>query len=115
MYCFLKDRSQIWFMHPFSAALAEIEIRKVVNTKSLDWKNKVGLPQTRPLVPANAEQQPSLTTMASRCLVLTPKLAQRSGARFLSTTRVLREEASTSPNLGSVQPQKKPVGGFRGG
>ncbi|KAG1893476.1 uncharacterized protein F5891DRAFT_1196425 [Suillus fuscotomentosus] len=53
--------------------------------------------------------------MASRCLALTPKFAQRSGARFLSTTRVLREEASTSPNLGSVQPQKRPVGGFRGG
>ncbi|KAG1861723.1 hypothetical protein DFJ58DRAFT_776776 [Suillus subalutaceus] len=53
--------------------------------------------------------------MASRCLALTPKFAQRSGARFLSTTRVLREEATTSPNLGSVQPQKRPVGGFRGG
>ncbi|KAG2060542.1 hypothetical protein BDR06DRAFT_947879 [Suillus hirtellus] len=53
--------------------------------------------------------------MASRCLALTPKFSQHSGARFLSTTRVLREEASTSPNLGSVQPQKRPVGGFRGG
>ncbi|KAG2140260.1 uncharacterized protein EDB93DRAFT_1162332 [Suillus bovinus] len=53
--------------------------------------------------------------MASRCLALAPKFAQRSGARFLSTSRVLREEASTSPNLGTVQPRKRPVGGFRGG
>ncbi|KAG2353565.1 hypothetical protein BDR07DRAFT_1367001, partial [Suillus spraguei] len=48
-------------------------------------------------------------------LALTSKFARSSGARFLSTTRVLREEASPSPNLGSVQPQKRPVGGFRGG
>ncbi|KAG2038321.1 hypothetical protein BDR03DRAFT_933676 [Suillus americanus] len=37
------------------------------------------------------------------------------GARSLSTSKVLREEATTSPNLGSVQPQKRPVGGFWGG
>ncbi|KAI0076321.1 hypothetical protein K474DRAFT_1663155 [Panus rudis PR-1116 ss-1] len=36
--------------------------------------------------------------------------------RFISTTQVLRNEASTStPNVGSVPPPKKPVGAFRGG
>ncbi|KAI0789807.1 hypothetical protein C8Q75DRAFT_764917 [Abortiporus biennis] len=37
-----------------------------------------------------------------------------SSRRLLSTTRVVRDEA-TSPNLGTVPPPKKPVGAFRGG
>jgi len=39
-----------------------------------------------------------------------PRYAQ---TRFISTSRVLRDEAP--PNLGSTQLQKKPIGGFRGG
>ncbi|KAF7796265.1 hypothetical protein EIP86_007439 [Pleurotus ostreatoroseus] len=35
--------------------------------------------------------------------------------RWLSTTRVVREEAAASPNLGTLPPPKKPVGAFRGG
>ncbi|GJE88266.1 hypothetical protein PsYK624_043490 [Phanerochaete sordida] len=35
--------------------------------------------------------------------------------RTLSTSRVLRQEASAAPNLGHVPPPKKPVGAFRGG
>ncbi|KIJ11132.1 hypothetical protein PAXINDRAFT_171922 [Paxillus involutus ATCC 200175] len=49
-----------------------------------------------------------------RYLALTQKLT-RPSTRFLSTSRVLREEAAASPNLGTVSSPKKPVGGFRGG
>ncbi|KAH9841420.1 uncharacterized protein C8Q71DRAFT_845601 [Rhodofomes roseus] len=35
--------------------------------------------------------------------------------RALSTTRIVREAAPATPNLGTVPPPKKPVGAFRGG
>ncbi|KAF9219186.1 hypothetical protein BS17DRAFT_804556, partial [Gyrodon lividus] len=50
-----------------------------------------------------------------RYLALSQNLTQRTSTRLLSTSRVLREEAAASPNLGTVSSQKKPVGGFRGG
>ncbi|KIK93096.1 hypothetical protein PAXRUDRAFT_829343 [Paxillus rubicundulus Ve08.2h10] len=55
-----------------------------------------------------------MATATLRYMALSQKLNQRS-ARFLSTSRVLREEAVASPNLGTVSSPKKPVGSFRGG
>jgi hypothetical protein len=40
-------------------------------------------------------------------------LSRYAQTRSISTSRTLRNEPT--PNLGSAQPQKKPVGGFRGG
>ncbi|KAH7915837.1 hypothetical protein BJ138DRAFT_1132411 [Hygrophoropsis aurantiaca] len=54
--------------------------------------------------------------MASlRWIASSSKIAQRSGSRFISTSRILRNENAVTPNLGTVQTQKRPVGGFRGG
>ncbi|EIW81400.1 hypothetical protein CONPUDRAFT_73141 [Coniophora puteana RWD-64-598 SS2] len=53
---------------------------------------------------------------SSLCRLSTvPRVAQGARSRFISTSRVLREEAQPTPNIGTVQEQKKPVGGFRGG
>ena len=61
--------------------------------------------------------RPLTTTMASlaaRSLPLARTHSARAAPRrLLSTTRVVRQEAT--PNLGSVPPAKKPVGAFRGG
>lgn len=77
--------------------------------------------------PANAEPYTapfSLTTMAStmRCLSLSRTLVQRARTtttttptRHLSTSPLLRNDAPSAPNLGTVSTPKKPVGGFRGG
>ncbi|KAF5382414.1 hypothetical protein D9615_002973 [Tricholomella constricta] len=52
--------------------------------------------------------------MASlRCLTTARALPRYSQARLFSNGQILRNEATT--NLGTVQVQKKPVGGFRGG
>ncbi|KDQ62385.1 hypothetical protein JAAARDRAFT_170722 [Jaapia argillacea MUCL 33604] len=50
-----------------------------------------------------------------RSLVLARQTCTPSSARFLSTSHVLRNEVAASPNLGTVPPPKKPIGGFRGG
>ncbi|KAG5341631.1 hypothetical protein C0989_008610 [Termitomyces sp. Mn162] len=51
--------------------------------------------------------------MASlRCL--SAAVSHASKARFFSSAQVLRNEAG-SANLGTIQAQKQPVGGFRGG
>ncbi|KAF8073839.1 hypothetical protein FPV67DRAFT_1446699 [Lyophyllum atratum] len=52
--------------------------------------------------------------MASlRCLSATRTLPRYTQTRLFSNARILRDEATG--NLGTVQVQKKPVGGFRGG
>ncbi|KAH7885022.1 hypothetical protein F5I97DRAFT_1811316 [Phlebopus sp. FC_14] len=43
------------------------------------------------------------------------RLIQPTHVRLLSTTRALREEAPSTPNLGTVSSPKRPIGGFRGG
>ncbi|KAG8214892.1 hypothetical protein J3R82DRAFT_10063 [Butyriboletus roseoflavus] len=58
------------------------------------------------------------TTM--RCPSLSRSFVQRTSistihTRLLSTSSILRNEATPSPNLGTVSSPKKPVGGFRGG
>lgn len=61
-------------------------------------------------------RSPTATTMASlaaRALPLARTQPARIQTRLLSTTRVVRQEAT--PNLGAVPPAKKPVGAFRGG
>ncbi|KAH7927631.1 hypothetical protein BV22DRAFT_1193447 [Leucogyrophana mollusca] len=50
-----------------------------------------------------------------RCLAVSHKIAQRSGSRFLSTSQILRNDVAATPNVGAVQTQKRPIGGFRGG
>ncbi|KAF5369281.1 hypothetical protein D9758_002525 [Tetrapyrgos nigripes] len=50
-----------------------------------------------------------------RTLSLSRTAFRASGGRFLSTTRVVRNEAATTPNIGTAPAPKKPVGGFRGG
>ncbi|EGN97977.1 hypothetical protein SERLA73DRAFT_91139 [Serpula lacrymans var. lacrymans S7.3] len=50
-----------------------------------------------------------------RALSVSRKLVQTTSPRLLSTSSVLRNDATSTPNLGSVQAQKKPIGGFRGG
>ncbi|TFK52517.1 hypothetical protein OE88DRAFT_1657820, partial [Heliocybe sulcata] len=39
----------------------------------------------------------------------------RSCARTISTSPAVKNEAVATPNLGTVAPPKKPIGGFRGG
>ncbi|KAF8225889.1 hypothetical protein L208DRAFT_1304670 [Tricholoma matsutake] len=53
--------------------------------------------------------------MASAVRYLSParNLPRYVQTRLISTSRTLRNEAA--PNLGPTQPQKKPIGGFRGG
>ncbi|GLB38481.1 hypothetical protein LshimejAT787_0503460 [Lyophyllum shimeji] len=48
-----------------------------------------------------------------RCLSAARTLPRYTQTRLFSNGQVLRNEAT--PNLGTVQVQKKPVGGFRGG
>lgn len=54
-----------------------------------------------------------------RCLSLSRNLVQRTSTttrtRLLSTSPILRNDAASSPNLGTVSSSKKPIGGFRGG
>ncbi|KAI5989948.1 hypothetical protein EDD15DRAFT_1199727 [Pisolithus albus] len=53
-----------------------------------------------------------------RNLPPTRKISKCTTPRYLSTSRVLRQENSTSttsPNVGTVASPKKPIGGFRGG
>ncbi|KZT11890.1 uncharacterized protein LAESUDRAFT_733817 [Laetiporus sulphureus 93-53] len=47
-------------------------------------------------------------------LYSTPPVLSRVCGRLLSTSRVVRDAAAPTPNLGTV-PAKKPVGAFRGG
>ncbi|KAL0064684.1 hypothetical protein AAF712_008382 [Marasmius tenuissimus] len=56
--------------------------------------------------------------MASRCLISLSRNAstQAIGRRFISTSRIVQNEAAASPiAAGTLPPQKKPIGGFRGG
>ncbi|TFK40577.1 hypothetical protein BDQ12DRAFT_601369 [Crucibulum laeve] len=48
-----------------------------------------------------------------RCLSLARNLSHSSNARLITTSSMLKNEASA--NLGTVQVQKRPIGGFRGG
>jgi len=51
-----------------------------------------------------------------RCLSLSRNLVHTTArTRFLSTSPILRDDAASSPNLGTVSTSKKPIGGFRGG
>ncbi|KAI9566168.1 hypothetical protein HD554DRAFT_2025942 [Boletus coccyginus] len=53
-----------------------------------------------------------------RCLFLARNLVQRTNTstpRLLSTSSILRNDATPPPNLGTVSSPKKPVGGLRGG
>lgn len=65
----------------------------------------------------HARVRPLTTTMASLAARTLPvariPYSRVVSHRLLSTTRVVRQEAT--PNLGSVPPAKKPVGAFRGG
>ncbi|KAI0917368.1 hypothetical protein AcW1_007430 [Taiwanofungus camphoratus] len=54
-----------------------------------------------------------MSSILARHLASSRSFPSRVAGRFLSTTRVVREEAT--PNLGTVPPPKKPVGAFRGG
>ncbi len=54
-----------------------------------------------------------MASLAARALPLARTQSARIQSRLLSTTRVVRQEAT--PNLGTVPPAKKPVGAFRGG
>ncbi|TFK70361.1 hypothetical protein BDN72DRAFT_542106 [Pluteus cervinus] len=47
-----------------------------------------------------------------RCSSLARTVASASQRRFISTTSIRRE---ATPNLGTVQTPKRPIGGFRGG
>ncbi|KAI3607712.1 hypothetical protein WG66_004984 [Moniliophthora roreri] len=49
-----------------------------------------------------------------RCGSLPRSAALQSGKRFISTSRVLKNEVAT-PSVGTPPVQKKPIGGFRGG
>ncbi|KAK1231184.1 hypothetical protein PQX77_005710 [Marasmius sp. AFHP31] len=56
--------------------------------------------------------------MASRCLISLSRNAstQVIGRRLISTSRIVQNEAAASPiATGTLPPQKKPIGGFRGG
>lgn len=58
-------------------------------------------------------QQSKMAARAARFSIIVRQASARSSSRFISTSHVLREQAS--PNLGAAPVQKKPVGGIRGG
>ena len=61
---------------------------------------------------AHTRTHTTMSAALARSVVIVRPSSARVSQRWLSTTRVVREEA---PNVGSVPPPKRPVGAFRGG